>query len=333
MTSDTIDPDATGLAPTEPHVDRSSARDRAWRLALDLERALHGSLSGTPVHPAPLLVAEVAVRPAPDEVPFDLISYTRAAESAAGHDWQLTADAIAIGPRSVVHRFGAWRAGWVRSWDLDHGSNVRSLVARSRALGVEHVGALDAAVDGHEMELDRTTRRALIDAFDDARRLISSTDAQGLGFVDATPGSPSIGLRRTWSPVAGVELLAAGRRLGAWMHPVVGLCVGIDDHADDHAVLRGVSEVEFGGDHVRVTAGTGPDTRQIAVDPDTARPLAWLVPGAMRWRVRAIPEVVVWARTLVRLRDAAAFADATERPLTVRPASRFTAEWPDALRL
>lgn len=332
MTSDTIDPDASGLVPIEPSVERSRERDRAWRLALDLERAMHGSPHRALVHPAPLLLAEVAVRPAPDEVPYDLVPYTRAAESPIGQDWQLTADAVAIGPRSVVQRFGAWRAGWVRSWDLDHGSNVRSLVARSRSLGVDHVGALDAAVDGHEIELDGETRRTVLTAFDHARRLIASTDVRGIGFVDATPGSPSIGLRRTWSPASGVELLAAGRGLGAWMHPAVGLCVGIDDDRNE-VLLRGVTEVEFVGDGARVTAGDGPDTRQVAVDAETARPLAWLVPGATRWRVRVIPEVVVWARTLVRLGDAAAFAERTGRPLTVRAASRFSAEWPDAFAI
>jgi hypothetical protein len=30
-------------------------------------------------------------------------------------------------------------------------------------------------------------------------------------------------------------------------------------------------------------------------------PLAWVVPGATRWRVRKVPEVLVWAKTFHRL--------------------------------
>jgi len=56
----------------------------------------------------------------------------------------------------------------------------------------------------------------------------------------------------------------------------------------------------------------------LSFDLQQGRVLSWMVPGATLWRVRHVPEVIVWARTF------AGIAEAAERALLLRQPMRLT---------
>ena len=123
-----------------------------------------------------------------------------------------------------------------------------------------------------------------------ARQLVNNGGGNGLGFIDDTPRRRARpGLARTWSPIDGDEVLAAAARTRVVADPAPALTV---EHTAIPAAERS-----------RCSGWTSPATRQCSsgrpasrrgFPQSDARPLGWLVPGALSWRVRPVPLTLVW---------------------------------------
>lgn len=148
----------------------------------------------------------------------------------------------------------------------------------------------------------------VIEHLDDAQSIVLARCAPALGFVDVS--RPRRGLARAWSGAGGRELLSAGSAMHVEADPSAGLCVAT--RSEQPEVWTGVTEVTVDDEAVEVHAHEG----SVSFDRRAARPLTDLVPGSTHWRVRPIPEVLVWAKTFHRLRDACTLAAASS--LTVR---------------
>lgn len=132
----------------------------------------------------------------------------------------------------------------------------------------------------------------------DAHQQVVARRHQGVGIIDVSRGERGGRLTRAW-PSTRSDLLSASGDLQVMTHPDEGLCV-VYTGAADRSALRGVGEVVLTHDVVHVHSPDRTDVLTLHV----ARPLSWLAPGATRWKVRRIPESVVWATTFHRLRHA-----------------------------
>ncbi len=257
----------------------------------------HPELGATAVtFPDPPVVAVLPVDVVPANPPDSLAPYVVEVATASGPDWVLTDDSIAFGADLVVQHYLGWRSTWVRELELDPLTSVLVLAdvlddgETAARWANDWVAGRPTAVSDPAL---------LADCLSVAHETIVARAESGWGFVNATPGRPTIGLARAWSPGGGSHVLAATAEVRVTIERDAGVCVHLDDPADDrrrdHVV--GVNEVLVEDDGVHVIAASG----RMELDHRQARPLAWVVPGATRWRVRTIPEVLVWAKTFNRL--------------------------------
>lgn len=274
--------------------------------------------------PAAEVVAVVHHDDPPGEAPEMLDAYVRPAMRADGTvaDWLLTEDTLAFADVEIPMRYAQWRSTWERSWLLDPMTSLERLVSAAREFEVSAPATtllervLDPGSTGPggdivhaSLEPDEAARlAAVIEALRDA---IADRGRQGFGFVDATPGRRRVGLVRTWSGQDGPETLVADRRVVVSVDPTHGLSVTAIDDDGAARTLRTVEQVEIRGDQVDIRAGTD----VMSVDLHTGRVLSWLMPGCTTWRVRPIPEVVVWAKTFAGLVECAEYANEIGRPV------------------
>jgi hypothetical protein len=218
-----------------------------------------------------------------------------------------------------------------RTWTLDPLSSLARLVSAARTFNVaapsqrllEH--ALGTAghgrpSDGVHVELPADEAARLAAVTEQLRDAIAGSGRRGFGLVDATPGRARTGLTRAWSGRDGPEVLVADRRVSVTIDPAEGLSVTVAGPSpgrggDDGEVVRisGVEEVELAADGVVVRNGDS----SLVLDLQRGRVIGWLMPGCTRWRVRPVPEGVVWARTFAGLADSAELAVALGRPVTL----------------
>lgn len=280
---------------------------------------------GPIIVPSAELVAVVRHGDVPSSAPDDLMPYVRPTLDASGAatDWLLTEDTLAFADVSIPMRFGAWRTAWERSWMLDPISVLERLVAVAHEFEVSAPSTtlLERVLDPGTTGPGGDVVHAMLDP-DEAARLAAVTDSlrdaiadrgrKGWGFVDATPGRQRIGLVRAWSPQLGPETLAADRYVSARIDAEEGLTVTVFG-SDGQVVERATSvhEVEIAGDHVEVRAASG----TVAVDLLAGRVLSWLMPGCTTWRVRQVPEVLVWAKSFAGLQESAEYAVALDQPV------------------
>lgn len=272
------------------------------------------------VVPAPDVVMVVRHAEPPGEPPDELVPYV-VPKVFEGEilDWQLTDDALAFGEYSVPSRFAAWRAEWERWWLLDPTSTIERLVdAAAELCGSEPAGPLvELAASGFESVVEPAAFDDLVHAVERVRDAVRERGAEGFGFVDATGGAGRTGLARTWSGQRGSEVIAADDHLVVAMDPAAGLSA--TELLDDGTrTITAITQVDMLGDEVVVTTPDG----DVRLPPEHARPLAWLVPGAGVWRVRRVPEVVVWARTFVAIEEACRYATVLGLPLRFTLGSR-----------
>ena len=280
---------------------------------------------GPIIVPSAELVAVVRHDDLPSEAPDDLTPYVRPTRDAGGvvTDWLLTEDTLAFADVSVPMRFAGWRATWERSWMLDPLSSLERLVAVAHEFEVSAPATtlLERVLDPGTTGPAGDVVHAML-APDEAQRLAAVTDAlrdsiadrgrQGWGFVDATPGRQRIGLARAWSSQLGPETLVADRHLSARIEAESGLTVTVVD--DDGAVTdraESVHEIEIIGDRVEIRAAAC----TISTTLLTGRVLSWLMPGCTLWRVRKVPEVLVWAKSFAGFQESARHASALDRPV------------------
>lgn len=264
----------------------------------------------------------------PDElVPFVVPVYV---DEDRLDDWQLTNDALAFGEPTVVRTFDAWRSGWTKSLTLDSIAHLDCLVDLAGVLPGQAdqpvVTILDRMLDdvrdGRSMTITVAQAAELATSVDRLRDAVRERGSTGFGFVNATPGYTGEGLARTWSPSCGHEVIAADRHIEVSMDPETGL--GVDVVGGERASAVSLVEVAEDFVHVHHVDRTGA-LAVLQLDPDRARPLAWMLPNATKWRVVDVPEVLVWARTFARLVECCEFAVDVDRPLTFAvEVSRFS---------
>jgi hypothetical protein len=138
------------------------------------------------------------------------------------------------------------------------------------------------------------------------RHLVNTGGGSGLAFIDDTPRRRARpGLARTWSPIDGEEVLAAAAHTRVVADPAPGLTV--EHHGETGRRTIALQRVDFTGDEAVLVGAAGVETR---IPQSDARPLGWLVPGALRWHVRPVPLALVWASLIDGLEAALALSAA-----------------------
>lgn len=245
----------------------------------------------------------------PAQVPIDLAAFVHpVGVDGETADWRLTDDVIAFGEPDVVDRYVTWRSGWERCFMLDPAASIARLAdVGEEVLGADAAEPLTALVaDGFERVVEPVGLPGLVRVVDELGDALRRRDASGYGVVDATPGTTRVGLLAGWSPPSVPQVLVADDRLR-----VVLAVDGLRVEPAGRQVIVGVRQVTVIDDLVRIEHAAG----VVDLEAARARPLTWLAPGAAVWRVRPVPEVIVWARTLSGIEEAARHGGALGLPV------------------
>jgi hypothetical protein len=248
--------------------------------------------------PSAEILAVVAVEEVPPTPPACLSGLVVALrDNGRNLDWKLSAQALL--QAGVVREFWSWRRRWTASWSVGPTSNVLALVDTARrsghAPGHHLQSVLDrmCTADYEDVAFDPADFADLIPQLDELHEVLTATtvDAVGLAMIDDTPGrqAPARTLRR-WVTNTHESVLAANADAEVIVRHKDGLVVV---HGDDmKSEFGGISHVDLTGDEIVVANDAG---QRIRLAPSQARPLAWLAPNSLRWNVREIPIVDVWA--------------------------------------
>jgi hypothetical protein len=273
--------------------------------------------------PSPDVIASVLVAPVPEIPPAELRDLIVPRLDEGGHldDWNLDVETLVdLGDRAST--FWAWRSQWCRSWALGSQANLVELEHLSDALDVDCaptlVDLLDRLVsldDGEEAlsVLQPSHVDELLAGLERLRGAIAASDGRAVALVDDTPGSTRQGLARSWPAAREERTLAADRSTSVLLLPDGALAVRTGGATPD--VLVGVAEVDLRGEVVSVVGVGGV---RLSLPPDQARPLAWLVPTSLRWHVRSVPVVSVWAGFFTGLPEAVRLAQRLGSTVTFR---------------
>lgn len=257
------------------------------------------------------LVAVVRTAAVPD-IPFASLAGSLAPVRDAGGnlvDWVLSSEILQSRPAGgdVVRRYWEWRRRWEHRQSLGPLPNVVALVGHTRRLVGEGPGPLDdlfpveqllAGVDVDVViDLDHHA-----DVLEEARQLVVRAGGTGLGFVDLTHAGRA-GFARTWPAVGAEQVMAATGE--AWVVAGPGAELRIVRSVPQGEQSTLIQQVDLAGEQAAVTSPSG----EVLQLPQTvARVLAWVVPGSLRWRLRTIDLVVVWAEVFRGMLDAMSVA-------------------------
>lgn len=253
------------------------------------------------IAPSPDVWAILKFGNVPAAVPDELLPYTM----RINDDWVLTDDALAFGARYVIQQFSEWRSSWERTWTLEP---LNSLL---RLFDMTH--HLDPGADAPSRQFERLMRyhrredgdvvippTDLADcrvALSQLAKLVRTRNEHGFGVIDLTPGAERVGLAKAWSSWGTDEIVVAAEGLEVVLQPSTGLHLRVTTIDGSTTTLGPIDRVDFAGERCRIFS----DTDAVTVSLSQARALSWLVPGSTGWRVRRIPETVVWANTCAGL--------------------------------
>jgi len=247
--------------------------------------------------PSAEILAIVAVEEVPDVAPPSLRGLVVAlSDNGRNVDWKLSTEASL--QAGVIREYWSWRRRWTMSWSIAPTSNLLALIdiaGRSgHVLGPDLQAILDrmCTAEYEDVAFDPAAFDDLIPQLDALRDvLVNSADvAVGLELIDDTPGRPPGRTLRRLVTNAPESVLAASADTAVMLRRDEGLVVV---HGDDLASeVGGITHVDLTGDEVVVVNHAGQRTH---LAPSQARPLAWLAPNSLRWNVRQIPVVDVWA--------------------------------------
>ena len=265
------------------------------------------------VYPAPQVVAQVSTAAVPTEPPSQLASFVvPVIEEGAVADWLLTMDSIAFGPHDLATEFKDWRGTWQQRWELDSVHSFQRLfrlVVDAGAINepsqrlAEKFALTSLAVEESVLSPSRSVM--IPDLVERARSLAAEVDTLGVGLVDTTEDAVAAGLLAGWPLSSTTKLLARDQHCCVMVHLSRRLCVEVyDDDGNVVEQLDDLTEVIFEGTHAIVRTAD----RTVEFDADQVRPLAWIALGARSYRVRRVPAVIVVARTIARLPQAARYA-------------------------
>lgn len=263
------------------------------------------------------LFAVVGMNPAPDIALASIRDLLQPVHDEAGQliDWLL--DASRFDDHDAVRGYMNWRRAWRQQWPIGNVANLASL--RDEAADVVPNGMLVELLDGlvradgqHiDVAPDRVNR--LADDLATIRLALSVDQRAGVGIIDDMPtSSRGGGLARTWAHPTSELVLASSTVTAAVIRPESGLTVLYG--GPEHATFADVTGVDLRAEPVLAMNRRGASLR---LSQEQARPLGWLVPRSLRWHLRAIPIVVVWALTFDGLGRALAAAVQSGEPVVI----------------
>ncbi|MEM1332922.1 MAG: hypothetical protein AAGG08_05635 [Actinomycetota bacterium] len=202
---------------------------------------------------------------------------------------------------AAIDAYLTWRATWESSFSLGSVSSLRELARTIRRLEIpaspDGEAVLSQLVSGGTRggaRIDRSQLVAFRSLMSEVADRLRTVGTIGVGLVESSPTIRRTGLLRSWpAEIAEGELASrgtvtvrfSGGRLGVWF-------------ADDRDPIEDVREFEFGIDGARVVDAMGVEHVH---DRDATDALNAVAPEATAWRVRAVPEVLVWANLLQSL--------------------------------
>lgn len=211
-------------------------------------------------------------------------------------DWTLTASPF--DDHDAVVEFRRWRRSWCRTWPVGSVAHLDALRDEAHRLDADLAGDLDdllgdvLAADGAPVTVSPARAGRVAPQVELLRIALSVDDRTGVGVVDDMPAlTRGIGLARTWPPPVDEVVLAATPGTAVLLRPGQGLVLR---HGADQIELVDVTGVDLRGDLALVINARGTTVR---LTQDEARPLGWIVPRSLRWHLRTIPLVAVWAVT------------------------------------
>ena len=268
------------------------------------------------VIPADHLVATVRGEP-PDQPP-ELLAAFITPELLEGlvDDWRLSSSVTATPEPSTLELFEQWRAKWIRTCVLESLTNIRrlhDLVTERQPFDVgtvwyDSVGRLLAGDETCWVSPDDL--RALHSDCYALREMVRQRNETGFGIVDATPGRDTRGFAQAWARPAAEVVVAQDAAMTILVSSEHGLVAR--RRPEGSAVTEGIiSSVRISVDTVSIECGDDHWELPMA----QAAPVTWLVPGSTHWRVREVPEVIIWAETFAELTDCCEEAQALARPI------------------
>ncbi len=269
---------------------------------------------GDEVRPACHVQLRVCHGEPPAAPPDELAAFcVRVADAAVRGEWSLTNDAIAFGDARIISRYAEWRSTWEQSWTLGALDmlailrrrilEVTNLLSASGGRLLDRICAIDSSSPGVPVALSDLVH--LDEVLQVVRHELHARDGVGFGAIDTTPGTNRVGLARSW----------VGTEAGTLLSSVDGVSVRVDHHglgvrfADDRPDVVGVESFQLVGESMVIETATGPTV----LGPNESRAVAWLLPESVGWRVRPVPEVVVWADAFAGVADARKLASALGR--------------------
>ena len=228
-------------------------------------------------------------------------------------DWVLSSAVLDPAPaRGVsVSDYWAWRRCWEQRHWLGPVTNAVALVTHTGRLAGDESGPLadllptEALLAGADADVVVGALERALASIATARQLVNNGGGNGLGFIDDTPRRRArAGLARTWSPIDGDEVLARRRARGS---------SPIRPRVSPSSITATPA-----AEPLRCSGWTSPATRQCfgpggvetRIPQNDARPLGWLVPGALSWRVRPVPLSLVWGSLIDGLEAAVSLSAA-----------------------
>jgi hypothetical protein len=271
------------------------------------------------------LLAAVQLQPTPDIPLASIRELLRPLHDDGGHlvDWQLFASGFEH--HEAVVDYLRWRNTWRRHWPIGPIDNVASL--RDTIVDIEHdldrhlAHLLDVVVTaaGRPVIVTADQAPALLAELATVRLALSVDDRTGAGIVDDMPVmSRGAGLARTWVPptAADDDTMLAGTPGSAVVlrHGAGASGLAVLHGGPPHESFDAVTAVDLRGETAVVLNERGSSLR---LDLHEARPLAWLVPRSLRWHVRAVPLLAVWAVLFDGLGEALRTAAGSEEPMVI----------------
>ena len=256
------------------------------------------------VFPPPPLVARVIVGPVPEVAPASLAGFLESVVDDEGRvvDWRLDRERPYVA--SDLMDYAEWRGSWERTWELGPLTNLRSLSASSvssRTSPAWRRCSKPSSPTPKRRGSNQSTLPDLPAELDAVRAAIAGTARSGNG--DRRP-DPAPGVRLSASHGRGALRRSRScspptRRRASSSIPSTGWSWSPGRRVPDASSMWS-----------RPTCGATSwwsrtaSVKRIELEGAAARPLAWIVPTSLRWKVRPIPQVVVWSALFSRLPDA-----------------------------
>ena len=247
--------------------------------------------------PSPIVRLTVTDHTVPSEAPSDLAeSIVRTFDG----DWTFRRLSI-----RRLESYLEWRSSWESSHTLGSIRMLRELPEALRrhdvdvpdtvAASLQQLVMAEGSFDGCSLDLvELTALHGTVRSFADRVR---TSGATGVGLVETSPTVHRTGLLRSWTGAG--QRLELARRGTATVRFVSGRLSVL--YADDRTPIIDVRSFELGIDGAVVVDACG---NEHLLDTEATDAMCAVAPEATAWRVRRVPEILVWAELLAGLQSA-----------------------------